>query len=99
MGSEMCIRDSPCTDAADPRVPLLADDGIVAKSSRYHYPNTSVRFVFGADECGATALLYYDRITSDRGIAFPPATPHGVLLTDAGVAATKTAIQQACASF
>ena len=91
--------DHPCTDAGDPRVAALADDGIVAPSSRLAYPSTAVRMVLGADECGATELPYYDRITSDRGIAFPAATPHDVFTTDAGTAAAATAIREACVTY
>jgi hypothetical protein len=90
---------APCSDAGDPRVPNLGADGVVTSTSRFSYPSTKTRFVFGADECGGTANLYYDRITSDRGIAFAPATPHDVFTTDAGVEAARLAIQQACAAY
>jgi hypothetical protein len=89
----------PCTDAADPNTSVLANDGIVSAASVLDYPRTKVRFVLGDLDCGVHVLLYYDRITSDRGLSLASNTPHDLFSTIDGVTKMRAALREACVSF
>jgi hypothetical protein len=52
--------------------------------------------VEGADECGATPLVFLDAIDTDHALTLVPGTPHDVFSTDAGTAAARTALREAC---
>lgn len=89
----------PCSDPADPRLPDLAMDGVIAPGSRLSYPATKFRMLVGDQECAVPVLLYYDAIQSDRALQVVPGTGHGVTQTDSGIVATREAFLAACGPF
>ncbi len=75
------------------------DDSVVSPSSDYDYPQTEVRFLFGAQDCSEAMPLgkaYELAITSKKSEVVVPATPHGLPGTVQGAEAVKQALLAGC---
>ena len=73
-------------------------DSIASPDAQLDYPNTPVRFIFGAQDCTSAlplGLLYANAVTSDKTIAFVDA-PHAVFSTAPGRAAIVAALDGEC---
>ena len=74
-------------------------DSVVAPGRLFTYPETDVRFLFGATDCSesvAFGRLFYNAITTTKSQATVPGTPHELGSTDAGAAEVLNALQAGC---
>ncbi len=92
--------DTPC--ALNDQKRLLADS-VLAADADVDFPNTAVRFVYGANDCGGGAGLgyyYYNALVAnpanDVDIFIAPNTPHATFETPEGAAAIVGAIDSQC---
>jgi hypothetical protein len=73
-------------------------DSIASPDATLDYPNTTVDFIFGTQDCTIAlplGLVYANAVTSTKTISYADA-PHAVFSTNAGRAAIVAAIDTGC---
>ncbi|HVF69469.1 MAG TPA: hypothetical protein VNA13_02790 [Xanthomonadales bacterium] len=82
--------------------PTWQRDSITGPGADLHYPNTPVRFIFGARDCGegasAQGKLYANAITSSKMVTVIPDVGHNVQNSPEGGARIVSDLSQMCAT-
>ncbi len=88
-----------CSQASEAQRQAFLHDSILAPDARLDYPNTTLRFLYGEQDCTSAVplgLTYAEAVQSDQESGFIPGVGHDIYASQAGALAVFEALTESC---